>query len=215
VKTELSPFFDEKLHVKHALLSLCLVGALLGGCDASNDMKSVSPQASLSRENEEILFQLLVAAAGDDVPTLKQLLDGDARPLLNARGRGTGETALYRAVDFGQIDAVNFLLGRGADPNLPNSHGMTAIWAASFKGNSAMVRVLIGAGANVEIADQEYGITPLIAAAWRGHPDVVRQLLAAKVNVNTRAKDGNTALSRASNAGHNEIVKLLLQAGAQ
>jgi ankyrin repeat protein len=187
---------------------------LLGGCDSSQGVKAAPSASHLSPESEEVLFQLLGAAAQNDVPTLKKLLDGDAKPLLNARGRGTGETALYRAVDFGQIDAVNFLLSRGADPNLPNSHGMTAIYAASFKGRSDVIRVLIAAGANVEIADDEYGITPLIAAAWRGHPDAVQQLLDADANVNTRAKDGNTALSRASDAGHNEIVKLLRQAGA-
>jgi ankyrin repeat protein len=201
--------------VKLALSFLFLVGSLLIGCDAADGVRSDALKELSPSDREELLFQLLGAAAQGDVPALGKLLDGDAKPLLNARGRGTGETALYRAVDFGQIDAVNFLLGRGADPNLPNSHGTTAIWAASFKGDSAMIRVLIGAGADVEIADQEYGITPLIAAAWRGHADVVQQLLDAKANVNTRAKDGNTALSRASNAGHNEIVKLLLQAGSQ
>jgi ankyrin repeat protein len=54
-----------------------------------------------------------------------------------------------------------------------------------------------------------------MSPAYNGHTDVVQLLLSANVDVNAKDKKGKTALMRAKNRGHNDIVKLLTAAGAK
>ncbi len=63
--------------------------------------------------------------------------------------------------------------------------------------------------------DATGGYSPLIYASRSGHVDVVRYLLDKGALVNQMTKGmGSTALHRAAFAGNTEIVRMLLQAGA-
>ena len=57
-----------------------------------------------------------------------------------------------------------------------NNDGDRPLMVASKKGNLELVKLLIKAGANVNLSDNE-GWTPLIAAAHKGHKDVCKALL--------------------------------------
>ena len=57
------------------------------------------------------------------------------------------------------------------------------------------------------------GGTALMEASRYGNVEVVRELLAAKADVNAKNNDGRTALMEASK-GHDDVVKLLKEAGA-
>jgi len=57
------------------------------------------------------------------------------------------------------------------------------------------------------------GHTPLRYAAERGHTEVVKLLLRHKADVYKRSTSGNTALSKARANHHDDIVRLLLDAG--
>jgi hypothetical protein len=78
-----------------------------------------------------------------------------------------------------------------------------------------MVRKLIEYNADVN-AQNRIGWTPLHIASRLVQPniDVVQLLLERGVDVNARAKDGCTALHEASAYGTPEIVRLLLEHGA-
>ena len=73
---------------------------------------------------------------------------------------------------------------------------------------------MLGAGANVHHANQ-YGDTALISASWNDdHKEIVTALLGAGANVHHANQYGYTALIWASEKGHTEIVRALLEAGA-
>jgi ankyrin repeat protein len=88
----------------------------------------------------------------------------------------------------------------------------TVLWLATESNRPDIVRALVAAGAK----DQATGYleTALMWAASAGHEDIVRSLLANGSDVNATDDFGYTALDGAAMKGDLEIVKLLLQYGA-
>ena len=112
------------------------------------------------------------------------------------------------------VEIVRLLLGAGADTNLRDSSGTTALFRASRAGHAEVARLLLEAGANQNLRD-EGGMTALMCAS-SGCPnvEVVRLLLDADADASLRDNSGNTALTHASRAGHFEVERLLLEAAA-
>jgi ankyrin repeat protein len=78
------------------------------------------------------------------------------------------------------------------------------------------VDVLIANGADVA-CEGGFGGTALIAAACRGHIGIVSKLLQESMSNNTlnlKFKQWCTALEAAALLGHEQVVEVLLQAGA-
>ncbi len=85
--------------------------------------------------------------------------------------------------------------------------------AASGKGHTDVVKLLVEAGADANKADAK-GDTPLYMASQNNHTDIVKLLLGAGADVNKDMNNGVTPLYIASQNNHTDIVKLLLGAGA-
>lgn len=126
-----------------------------------------------------------------------------------------GSTPLMYAALFGDADSVRLLLEAGADPNIRNEVGATALmWAVD---DLDKTRLLIRSGADVN-ARSDDGRTPtLVAAARPGSYDVVKLLLDYKANpsemVNTY-RGPMTPLRLAAEAGDEATLRLLLDRGA-
>jgi ankyrin repeat protein len=91
-----------------------------------------------------------------------------------------GGTALIPAAHHGHPEAVRILLGTAIDKDHVNNLGWTALLEAVILGNGGPVhteilRLLVEAGANPNIADRE-GVTPLAHAKRHGYAAMVRIL---------------------------------------
>jgi len=104
-------------------------------------------------------------------------------------------TALMEATYQNNPDIVKLLLRKGADVNLPNKEGRTALMGASGRGYSDIVKILLERPEiDVNLQDDE-GTTALIAASTVGHPSIVKALLECpELDVNLQDDEGATAL---------------------
>ncbi len=94
-------------------------------------------------------YDLVIASALGDLKHVEHLLDHGAEDV--GYTRPCGKHALSAAADFGHLDAVRFLLDRGANPNWPDgptAPGGTALHAAARHGNDALVALLLAHGAD-------------------------------------------------------------------
>ena len=119
-----------------------------------------------------------------------------------------GTTPLMVAALHGSPGCVEMLLQHGADPNVANDRGVTALlWAVS---DLAKVDLLVDYGAKVN-ARSDLGNTPLlVAASISNATPVVKHLLARGADVTARSRRGKSALANACGAGNFPVIKLLL-----
>jgi len=100
-----------------------------------------------------------------------------------------------------------------ADIDLADDDGLTLLmWSAAY-GQIFTVKLLLQAGANVEIQGNRCESALHLAAAG-GHYDVIKHLLSYGADVNVADKEGNTPLMYAILGDHPFAVNELLSQGA-
>jgi ankyrin repeat protein len=161
-------------------------------------------------------YTALMAAAGTgDLDAVNCLLDHGAD--VKAKSP-TGFTALIAAALSGNARLVALLLERGADPNavctLERGILQTPAGVAASMGYAECLRLLMAAGADVNVQGGPFKHSALLGAATTGSRETV-QLLLAKANVNGKDWRGATALDWAARRGDNDIVKMLRDAGSE
>ena len=115
----------------------------------------------------------------------------------------------------GDTAAVRSLIKQGADVNAAQGDGMTALhWAASH-GDADQTRMLIYAGARLDVTTRNGNYTPLHLAAQTGKTSVIKALSDAGANVNAATTSGGaTPLHFAAAHGNPDAVTALLDKGA-
>ena len=149
---------------------------------------------------------------GDSAAFQKKLRDDPKAA--NRKGPG-GSTPLMYAALYGDSDSVRRLLAAGADPNLKNDAGATALmWAA---GDLGKTRLLVDHGADVN-ARSDTGRTPLMIAATRhGSTPILQVLLDHGANPSAQSPGlfgVMTALSEAAYASDATAMRTLIAHGA-
>lgn len=105
------------------------------------------------------------------------------------------------------------LLANGADVNaVEENEGCTPLLVAATHDQTAIAKMLIKKGADVNKADPE-GRTPLLMAAAAGNFEIARLLVNHGANVNAVTEDSFPLIIAAAK-GNLEIVKLLIENGA-
>jgi truncated hemoglobin YjbI len=122
-----------------------------------------------------------------------------------------GQTLLHDAARAGEAELAAALVRFGADPDAQEPEGHTPLYYAS---TGAVARVLLTAGANVDVTSGPTRGTPLHQAARRGHAEVAAALLDHGANIEARDGKGQTPLRRAVNCRQLPVVQLLMQRGA-
>ena len=114
---------------------------------------------------------------------------------------------LHQAAADGDLDEVEALLAAGVGVDAPNRYGATALFFAADRGQLAVVRRLVEAGASLGIEDRFYQMTALSRAAGSGHREVVLFLL------RQGSPGAGTALRRAARNGDRELLEAALDNG--
>lgn len=161
--------------------------------------------------------ELLEAASDGDNRKVKKLLAKGAD--VNALSTEHGRSALIIAAFKSQINPINslnivrLLINHGADVNLQDNQGETALMWASIQGNEGIVEALMKKGPDVDLQNNK-GWTALMYASANSHKNVLKMLLKNTTKVNLQDSDGWTALMLFSREGLQDEVKTLLEKGA-
>ena len=106
------------------------------------------------------------------------------------------------------------LIDAGADIGIEDHMGNSPLLLASASGALDVVKLLMKSGAGVRVTGNE-GNKCLTCASYHGHTETVRYLVGLKdVDVNHQIDDGHTALHCAAQEKHADVVKVLIDAGA-
>jgi ankyrin repeat protein len=128
-----------------------------------------------------------------------------------ARGAG-GTTPLMYAALYGNEESVRTLLEHAADPNVSNNEGTTALmWAVD---SVEKTRLLLDAGAAVDVRTEGGRTALLIAAGRHGSTNVVKLLIDRGANAAVVAENRTTPLRLAARSGDEEAMRLLIAHGA-
>lgn len=128
-------------------------------------------------------------------------------------GATSRDVPLVEAVKDANIAVVRALLTQGADVNVPQADGATALHWAAYQDDVDTADLLIRAGARVNAAN-ELRVTPLWVASPNGSAALIATLLKAGADPNLAPPTGGAPLMRAARMGNTEAVRLLLNHGA-
>jgi len=168
------------------------------------------------------------AIMGNHLAIVKFLIENGAD--INAKAEnelpgGTGWTPLHLAASSGNLDIVKYLIDHGADVNAKDDVWFTPLHEAARFGHSSVVELLIHHGADVN-AKSITGSTPLheaigVIISARVLHTLDKCLFVAKLLIDhgadVNAKEGLlgwTPLHCAAKWGFEDLVKLLLESGA-
>ena len=133
---------------------------------------------------------------------MKQLLITIAAVVLVGCGNPSGE--LIQAAIEGNIVSIRMCLSKGADVNAKDEAGYTPLHHAAERGYKVIVKLLITKGADVNARDH---FAKLIR-------DGVVSLKLNGVVMNANNEEGFTPLYKAIDGNHTEIIKHLINNGA-
>lgn len=162
----------------------------------ANDTKETALLNAVSREHTGVVKALLAAKA--DV-SLRNAYDFNA---------------FTSAVAAGNQEIAGLLLDAGSKINEGTS-GLTPLAFAASGGNSEMMRFLVSRGADVNHGVKSGGQTALITAILTAQVESVKTLIELKADVNAKMKDGTTPLKLAKKGDQEEMIALLVAAGAK
>jgi truncated hemoglobin YjbI len=122
-----------------------------------------------------------------------------------------GQTLLHDAAMAGEVESAAALIRSGSDPDAKEPEGHTPLYRAS---TGEVARVLLAAGATVDVPSGPTRGTPLHQAARRGYGSVAVALLDHGADIEARDNKGQTPLRRAVNCRQLQLVQLLVRCGA-
>lgn len=154
-----------------------------------------------------------------------------------------GAEGLFDAAQRGDSSGITSLLQKGIDINAVNQQGATILHIAAMNKNGELVRFLVEKGADINHkdsigqtalmwtgnrwdwdtmkyllehgADPKVGQSPLFFVVQNGKADILRMLIDRGIDVNEPVGPNLSAIQLAKNFGHQDIVKILKEAGAK
>ena len=130
-----------------------------------------------------------------------------------------GDTALLLALSYGKKEVADLLLEKGAAFDTVNSLGNTPLILAAENGYEDIVRLLISRGVGLEPVTTPGGemnerYTALKRTVNGGHLGTMLALIESATDDNQVTEYINAAIKIAASNGYMDIVKILIEAGA-
>lgn len=222
--------FAERRRKRLLALSLCI--PLFTSCQL---------KTSVAKTEDEVAFERLIDDAIRDKADLNQVqIRGHNALFLAARSgyieaveailshggdpnvQDNGFTPLHALSEFTNPDIrkaqkiASLLIDKGADVNAREALGATPLSALAGLGPSIppdLIKLLLNRGADPNIPD-DLGITALHAMVLSHDTPAVHLLLARGAQTEVKSKAGQTPLQVAAMLGFADVVKALLDAGA-
>ena len=129
--------------------------------------------------------------------------------------KAAATAALFRAIEANDVKRMRLAITQGADLEAKNKNGCTPLYAAvaNHVGDSAMIKLLLEAGANPNARDPR-GWIPLHVAARYWQISTVKLLVSAGSDVNARDKKGMSPAMIAFEQGQTDTFGLMVAHGA-
>ncbi len=184
--------------------------------------KEETPSLIAVRNGNANLVALLIENGADpDRAMIEKKVD---RFITRVHKKEMRPSLLIEAASGGHIDTLEVLLKAGAQADIQDDEGVTALFKASEQGYITAVALLLAHQADPNLYDN-IGRTPLMVASRNGYQNIVEALIAHDAEVNAIEKlepnshrdisiGGMTALIYASRGGHAGIAEFLLKNGA-
>jgi ankyrin repeat protein len=180
----------------------------------ANDLATVKKNADAGGDVNVIdlkgVSPLILAVHNQNLEMVKFLLSKKANP----NHCSTNSSPVHEAVKVGSQPILDFLLGSGGNINLTTDFGKTPIHTALQVENEALIDYLIGKKANLKaMNDGQVGCVHFAAAAT--NTKIMEKFLAMKdININERNGNGKTPLHIAAEKNNFDMIKILLNRGA-
>jgi len=163
--------------------------------------------------DSELKERFFAAIGRGDLATMKAMI-GKAPGLVDVREKeGDSAIPLGHAIHMDEIEALEFLLEAGADPDAYGYAGGTPLGLAALKGKAEFAEKLLEYGAAVDKANRQGG-NPLGNAARNGQLEVVRLLLDNGARLGPD-ENGFSPMFYAHSRRHEAVIELLAERGAE
>ncbi len=168
------------------------------------------PKIELDRQDANGMTALYLAARSGSTELVHLLLQAGAS--IDVVDDKVGRSALRIAAERDHFPVVQQLMlaEYGANPNLKDRHGGTAILRAVNRGAENSVMALMRPDVDLQCVDED-GQTLLHGASKNSYPAIVRLLLQSGLDPNSRDNADRTPLHLASQCGFLEVVSALLE----
>ena len=195
-------YVDTYLHM--AVRQRCNKEVLLAVIDHGADVNA------LNKENETALTTSCLAKNEDAITVL---LNARANPNIPD---ADGNSCLHIAVTVKcSEEVIQAIIDHGVNVDATNKKNQTALIIACIKKTEGVIKVLLNAYADPNIADDAYGDTCLLKAVKRKCSiEVLQAIIDHDADVNARNKKNRTALAIACLNKKEAAINILLNAGA-
>ena len=178
----------------------------------------VNPNPTKELEKKD-LAKCISICEGKSSGDLSLLIDGDTN--LNVVNEDD-ETMLHLACTNGKDGCVAILINNGANLDLKDDFGKTAMRLACGAAKTKIsdehfkcVELLLAGGADQNMVC-DYGWTPLHKACEMGYIKAVELLVNhPSVDINKKENGGETALDKATEKEHTDVIELLKSKGGE
>ncbi|KAL9961103.1 hypothetical protein ACROYT_G029987 [Oculina patagonica] len=123
-----------------------------------------------------------------------------------------GVTALMLSARHDKLQAVAYLLKKGANPSLKNNHGWNLLHCASRGGNPGIIELMLSHVPSIDSITNK-GFTALMLAAANGKLQAVEYLLEKGADPSLEDNNGLNLLHWASYGGNTAVIEKILSYG--